>query len=97
MMEPPAFIHALPHYHHKLNRAVEDATYNNPRNNEAPYYELWDIWLNDLIIDAMDYNCHPQGVITINSSQTEGNTVKKAKLVKRAPDLRHLSYLRQGV
>jgi|SRR5882762_874414 hypothetical protein len=84
MTEPPAaFIHALPHYNHKINCAIEDAMYNNPRHQEAPYYEVWDIWLNDLIINALNYNCRPQGVITINTSQTER---KKVKLMKRTPD-----------
>ena len=83
------FIHTLPYYDQKLRRSLHDATYNNPKGNEAPFYEVWDLWINDLILNERDYTCRPQGVLSV-ALQPEGGSgvIKKGKesIVKRAPD-----------
>jgi hypothetical protein len=84
-----AFIHKSPHYDQKLRRSSHDAKYNNPNNNEFPYYEVWDLCINDMLLDAKDYSCRPQGVLSAVVDPKSGSmTQKPAKkaIAKRSPD-----------
>jgi hypothetical protein len=82
-----AFIHTLPHYDQKLRRSLYDAMYNNPNKNEAPYYEVWDLWINDLILPEMDYSCHPQGVLSVVAGPGCSTRIQqKPKKAKRSPN-----------
>lgn len=81
MARPTAFIHSFPHYAVKLRRSAYDATNNNPKCNEAPYYEVWDLWINDFIINQQDYSLRPQGLLSIDIS-----TGRKANNARRYPD-----------
>ena len=74
MAQPTAFIHSFLHYEIKLRRSAYDATNNNPKSNEAPYYEVWDLWINDFIINQQDYSLRPQGLLSLDIS-----TGRKAK------------------
>jgi hypothetical protein len=80
----------MPHYECKLKRSIHDAIHNNPNANEAPYYEVWDIWLNDFILNAKDYTCRPQGVLSINIEPDKrgGGLLnnKRTQTMKRSPD-----------
>lgn len=89
MAQPPAFVHTLPHYDLKLKRSAYVATHDNPNENEAPYYEVWDLWLNDLILHQEDYSLRPQGVLSFHVIlQQNKNKNKKPKplVAKRMPD-----------
>jgi hypothetical protein len=86
MAQPPAFVHTLPHYNLKLERSAYDATQNNPKENEAPYYEVWDLWLNDLILHQADYSLRPQGVLSVYVSPRQQKKTQKSSIAKRTPD-----------
>jgi hypothetical protein len=77
------FIHKYPHFDIKLERALRHATDGNPKHLEAPYYGVYDLWLNDLISDERDYTCCPQGALSI---LMEGGRNQKSEVVKRYPD-----------
>jgi hypothetical protein len=77
------FIHNYPHFDLKLKRALRHATDGNPKNLEAPYYEVYDLFLNDLILDERDYSCCPQGALSV---LVEGGRNQKSEIVKRYPD-----------
>lgn len=79
----PWFIHRYPHFDFKLKRALHRATDANPKCLEAPYYAVYDLWINDLILDEKDYTCCPQGALSI---LVEGGRMKKGEMVKRYPD-----------
>lgn len=83
------FVHTTPHYEYKLEQSLHDAIHNNPNANEAPYYEVWNLWLNDLVLNTKHYTCRPQGVLSINiksDKSTVGLPNVKKKPVKRSPD-----------
>ena len=86
MAQPPPFVHTLPHYDLKLQRSAHDATHNNPNDNEAPYYEVWDLWLNDLILHQKDYSLRPQGVLSLRITQQQKKKKQKSSVAKRTPD-----------
>jgi len=79
------FIHKYPHFDIKLKRALHHATDENPKHKhlEVPYYGVYDLLLNDLILDKRDYSCCPQSTFLI---LMEGGRNKKSEVVKRYPD-----------
>ena len=82
-MVKPRFVHKYPHYDFKLHRALHHATDGNPKQLEAPYYEVYNLVLNDLILDERDYSCCPQGVLLVHMEEVRR---KKPEIVKRFPD-----------
>jgi hypothetical protein len=84
MAEPPSlFIHTYSNYDLKLGRAIYAATALNHQHLEAPYYEIWDLVLNDLILEKKDYSCRPQGAL---SAHIEEGRWGKKEIIKRIPD-----------
>src|SRR5882724_9682435 len=82
-----AFVHKYPHYQKKLRRSIHDAIHNNPKGNEAPFYEVWDLWINDFILHAEDYSSRPQGVLSVALKPDKRRTANpKQAVMKRSPD-----------
>lgn len=86
MAQPLSFTHNFPHYELKLRRSAYDAMHNNPNNNEAPYYEVWDLWINDLILNEKNFSSRPQGMLSTTVDQGRKTKKQKKSIVKRYPD-----------
>ena len=60
----------LSQYKHKLLCAIFYAKQRNPGYLEAPWYEAWDLVLNEFIREEEEYSICPQAVLRIKKTKT---------------------------
>ena len=70
-LPPPAMSSPdLSQYKHKLLCAIFYAKQRNPGYLEAPWYEAWDLVLNEFIREEEEYSICPQAVLRIKKTKT---------------------------